>query len=107
MYSTGFRTCKIALPPQIKTKEGKGPQIDKHLPQKKYLYWSISKKSRRLGIGVFIDIWSIIFSIRSVSRPASRGVKNVGKTPSLEMMIEHTEKEFHRQCCQLAGISAV
>jgi hypothetical protein len=24
-----------------------------------YLYWSICKKSRHLGFGVFIDIWSM------------------------------------------------
>jgi hypothetical protein len=29
----------------------------------KYLYWSIFKQSRLLGFGVFIDIWSICYSM--------------------------------------------
>jgi hypothetical protein len=32
---------------------------DRYTPVAKYLYWSIFKKSRRLGFGVFLDIWSI------------------------------------------------
>ncbi len=45
---------------QNKTKTwGKGgPQTDKP-PAAKYIYWSIFKKSRQLGFGVFIDIWSM------------------------------------------------
>jgi hypothetical protein len=39
---------------QNKTWEGRGPQT----PAPKSLYWSIFKKSRHLGIGVSIDIWS-------------------------------------------------
>jgi hypothetical protein len=31
---TRFRTCKIAKPPQTKIYEWKGPQTDKHLPQR-------------------------------------------------------------------------
>ena len=34
---------------------GSGPQT----PAAKYLYWPIFKKSRHLGFGVFIDIWSM------------------------------------------------
>jgi hypothetical protein len=30
---TRFRIYKIVRPPQTKTKEGKGPQTDKHQPQ--------------------------------------------------------------------------
>ena len=33
MFLTRFRTYKIALPPQTKTQEGRGPQTDRHLPQ--------------------------------------------------------------------------
>ncbi len=36
-----------------------GPQTDKHLAAK-YIYWSIFKKCRHLGFGVFIDIWSMV-----------------------------------------------
>jgi hypothetical protein len=32
-HFTRFRTYKIALPPQTKTLEGRGPQTDKHLPR--------------------------------------------------------------------------
>jgi hypothetical protein len=35
---------------------GGGPQT----PAAKSLYWSIFKKSRHLGFGVFIDIWSML-----------------------------------------------
>jgi hypothetical protein len=49
VYLTRFRTCKIVLPPQTK-KEGRGPQT----PAAKSLHWSIFKKSRYLGFGVFI-----------------------------------------------------
>ncbi len=36
--------------------EGRGPQT----PAAKSLYWSIFKKSRHLGFGVFIDIWDLL-----------------------------------------------
>ncbi len=55
MYLTKFRTYKIALPPQTKPRGGRGPQT----PAAKSLYWSIFKKSRHLGFGVFIDKWSM------------------------------------------------
>ncbi len=55
MYLTKFRTYKIALPPQTKPRRGGGPQT----PAVKSLYLSILKKSRHLGFGVFIDIWSM------------------------------------------------
>jgi hypothetical protein len=32
VYLTRFRTYKIALPPQTKTQERRGPQTDQHLP---------------------------------------------------------------------------
>jgi hypothetical protein len=32
-YALCIRIYKIALPPQTKTQEGRGPQTDKHLPQ--------------------------------------------------------------------------
>jgi hypothetical protein len=32
VYLTRFRTYKIALPPQTKTEEVRGPQTDEHLP---------------------------------------------------------------------------
>ncbi len=32
VYLARFRTYKIALPPQTKIQEGRGPQTDKHLP---------------------------------------------------------------------------
>ncbi len=46
-YLTRFRTYKIAVSPKTKTKRGGG------------LSWSIFKKSRHLGFGIFIDIWSM------------------------------------------------
>jgi len=52
-----------------KPKGGWGAQIEK-TPAAKYLYWSIFKKSRHLGFGVFIDIWSMggnIFSTLSIN----------------------------------------
>jgi hypothetical protein len=33
LFLKRFRTYKIALPPQTKTYEGRGPQTDKHLPK--------------------------------------------------------------------------
>jgi hypothetical protein len=33
--------------------------LDRYTPAAKYLYWSIFKKSRHLGFGLFIDILSI------------------------------------------------
>jgi hypothetical protein len=33
---TRFQTYRIALPPQIKTKERRGPQTDKHLPARPF-----------------------------------------------------------------------
>jgi hypothetical protein len=62
VYMTRFRTYKIALPPQTKTYEGRGPQIDKQLPPST-LTGQIFKKSRHLGFGVFIDIWSMGYSL--------------------------------------------
>ncbi len=38
---------------------GSGASV-KYTPAAKYLYWSIFKKSRHLGFGIFIDIWSMI-----------------------------------------------
>ncbi len=38
-----------------KTQEGREPRT----PASKSLYWSIFKKSRHLGFGIFIDIWSM------------------------------------------------
>jgi hypothetical protein len=36
LYLTRFRTYKIARSPQTKTREGRGPQKDKNLPQSPY-----------------------------------------------------------------------
>ncbi len=33
---------------------------DRYSPAAKYLYWSVFKKSRHLGFGVFIDSWSMV-----------------------------------------------
>jgi hypothetical protein len=52
VYMTRFRTYKIALPPQIKTQEERGPQIDK-TPVAKFLYRSIFKKSRYFGFCLY------------------------------------------------------
>ncbi len=35
---------------------------DRYSPAAKYLYWTIFKKSRHLGFGVFIDIWSMLLT---------------------------------------------
>jgi hypothetical protein len=57
VYLTKFRTYKIALPPQTRPTKPRRGGLQK--PAAKSLYWSIFKKSRRLGFGVFIDIWSM------------------------------------------------
>ncbi len=46
-----------------KTQEGMGPQT----PAAKSLYWSIFKKSRHLGFGVFMDIWSMLLRLKMYS----------------------------------------
>jgi hypothetical protein len=51
VYSTRFRTYTIALLPQGAS--------DRLTPATRSLHRSIFKKSRPLGLGVFIDIWSI------------------------------------------------
>jgi hypothetical protein len=44
---------------------GEGPQIDKHLPPSTFT-GQFFKKSRHLGLGVFIDIWSMGRRIRYI-----------------------------------------
>jgi hypothetical protein len=40
-----------------------GPQTDKHLPSSTFTGpFLIYKKSRHLGFGVFIDIWSMVWT---------------------------------------------
>jgi hypothetical protein len=53
------QTYKMAYHPKQKPRRGVGlRQINTYAA--KYLYWSIFKKSRHLGFGVFIDIWSLV-----------------------------------------------
>jgi hypothetical protein len=40
---------------------GRGGGLRQISPAAKYLEWSIFKKSRHLGFGVFIDIWSMTY----------------------------------------------
>jgi hypothetical protein len=54
IYSFSMVNKKIALPPQTKHRRGGGLR---HCRQ--VLYWSIFKKSRHLGFGFFIDVWSM------------------------------------------------
>jgi hypothetical protein len=65
---TGVIHCVFAQIPNLqncftipnKNQVGEGAS-DRYSPQTdKYLYWSIFEKSRHLGFGVFIDIWSMI-----------------------------------------------
>jgi hypothetical protein len=53
-YLIRFRNYKIALQHQQNQGE-EGPQT----LAVKSLYWSIFNKSRHLGFGVFINIWSM------------------------------------------------
>ncbi len=58
VYKTGFRTHKIALPPNTKPRRGGG--LMQITNAAKSLYRQIFlKKSRHLGFGVFIVIWSM------------------------------------------------
>ncbi len=56
VYLTKFRTYKIALPPQTKPRREGGLS---HLPPSPFT-GQLFKKSRHLGFGVFIDIWSMV-----------------------------------------------
>ncbi len=58
---TKFRTYKIVLHPK-QNLGGEGAS-DRYTPAANLpvLYWSIFKKSRHLGFGVFVDIWSMTF----------------------------------------------
>jgi hypothetical protein len=58
VFLNRFLTYKIALPPQTKPRMG-GPQT----PAAKSLYWSIFKKIRHLGFGVFIVFWSMSITV--------------------------------------------
>jgi hypothetical protein len=58
---TKFRTYKIALTPQTKPRRGEGLR---HLPPNLFT-GPFFKKSRHLGFGVFIDIWSMEQSLES------------------------------------------
>jgi hypothetical protein len=61
LFLTRFRTYQIALPPQLKTYEGRGPQTDKHLPQSpftgKFFYitlFGIAFYHSSLFYGIFV-----------------------------------------------------
>jgi hypothetical protein len=53
-----FDQIPIAFPPQTKPRRGGGLRGDKHLPPSTFK-GQLFKKSRQLGFGVFIDIWSM------------------------------------------------
>jgi hypothetical protein len=45
---------------------GGGSRVsDRYTPAAKYHYWPIFKKSRHLGFGIFIDIWSMVMTIKT------------------------------------------
>jgi hypothetical protein len=47
---------KLLYHPKLKPRRGGGHRQK----NTKYLYWSIFKKRRHLGFGIFIDIWSMM-----------------------------------------------
>ncbi len=87
VYLTRFLTDKIALPLQVKTKEGRGPQT----PAAKSLYRSIFKKSRHLGLESVSCLVHAPTTQTSVNRPPSTsqacGEFNVGRRQSLNSRI--------------------
>jgi hypothetical protein len=49
----------------------------------KYLYWSIFKKDRHFGFGVFLDIWSMGWCISAYQRDEDqRCYTSIGKFKS-------------------------
>ncbi len=91
LFLTRFRTYKIALPPQTKTSEGRGPQTDEHLPQLQVNF-------------LHSDIWHCFLSVQSFSERATRrGAKEVQPNDDL-FLIEWRPRLFmssivSKHCC--------
>jgi hypothetical protein len=63
---TRFRAYKIALPPQTKTSERRGPQTDKNLPPSIFTVQFL-RKADIWGFGVFTGIWSMGRTLTKIS----------------------------------------
>ncbi len=110
LFLTRFRTYNIALPPETKTWEGRGPQTDKHLPAKS-LYRQFYKITT-FGIAFCqsnLSTWISIMQLRrrmiggqicSAWQSKIMGAEQQGKLASARPLLDKTVNNcsFPAQC---------
>ncbi len=114
LYLTRFRTYKNALPPQAKTQEGRGPQIDKNLPPNPFTGQFLRKDDPEGLVSLYLfgpwvgeqstaNTWNVCVHCLLTSNPGT-GLKGGGGGDHGHLHLPRNGK-LVRNFCQSSSVS--